>query len=170
MNQGKLSPEVHRIHSTDPLHHTGLAVTMVSFPNETQNLLTIPQKMIDQCNAQGIAPTGNIVGKMSTTDFKGEPYGPWPQVLGWRPKGKPVSSRAYGVILNSFDTGIGALAGCIITVLLGFATVVWYSHGNLDEAEIEEEIQRKHELQVAKGGKYGFVKKLVKGSSGASGQ
>ena len=44
--------------------------------------------MIDHCEALNIPATGNIVGLMSTTDFKGEPYGPWPQVLGWRPKGE----------------------------------------------------------------------------------
>jgi iron transport multicopper oxidase len=65
----------------------GLAVTFVSFPDETQKLLTLPQTLIDHCEAQNIPASGNIVGLMSTTDFKGEPYGPWPQKLGWRPKG-----------------------------------------------------------------------------------
>ena len=72
----------------------GLAVTFVSFPNETQKLLTIPQKMIDHCEALNIPASGNIVGLMSTTDFKGEPYGPWPQKLGWRPKGEFVWPRS----------------------------------------------------------------------------
>jgi hypothetical protein len=57
------------------------------------------------------------------------------------------------------------MTGCVLTVALGFLTVVWYAKGSLDDAEIEEEIRRKHELQQTKGGKYGFIKKLVKGGS-----
>lgn len=66
-----------------------------------QTELAIPQVMNDQCTALGIPVTGNSVGKMSLTDFAGAVRGPYPQILGWRPK------------------GIGALAGCILTALLG---------------------------------------------------
>lgn len=47
---------------------------------------------------------------------------------------------------------IGALAGCIITALLGFATIVWYGWGALDEAEMEEEVRRKLEAKKARPG------------------
>jgi hypothetical protein len=57
--------------------------------------------MLDQCAALGVPVTGNSVGKMSLTEFPGAVRGPYPQILGWRPK------------------GIGALAGCILTALLG---------------------------------------------------
>ena len=70
-------------------------------------------------------------------------------------------------LVNACLVGIAAMAGCVLTVVLGFMTVVWYSYGSLDDAEIEEEIKRKQELQTAKGGKYGFIKKLVKGTNGA---
>ena len=42
---------------------------------------------------------------------------------------------------------IGALAACIITFLLGLATIVWYGSGELDDAEIEEEVKRKVEMK-----------------------
>lgn len=53
------------------------------------------------------------------------------------------------------------MTGCVLTVVLGFATVVWYASGSLDDAEIEEEIKRKHELKQNSGGKFGFVKRLA---------
>lgn len=121
----------------------GLAITLVTSPDEAQKRYSIPQVMKDHCTKQGISPEGNIVGQFSTTDFKGEPEGPWRQKLGWQPK------------------GIWAMTGCVLTVVLGWATVVWYAHGNLNEEDIEEEIHRKEELKAAKGGKYGAVKKLI---------
>lgn len=45
---------------------------------------------------------------------------------------------------------IGALAGCIITFLLGLATIIWYGTGELDDAEIEEEVKRKVEMKQNK--------------------
>ena len=53
------------------------------------------------------------------------------------------------------------MTGCVLTVVLGFATVVWYASGSLDDAEIEEEIKRKHEMKQSSGGKFGFVKRLA---------
>lgn len=53
---------------------------------------------------------------------------------------------------------IGALAGCIITAIVGFLTVVWYGHGALDESEIEEEVRRK---MAQKQQRKGMFKKLV---------
>ncbi|WWD18251.1 hypothetical protein CI109_102701 [Kwoniella shandongensis] len=89
----------------------------------------IPNQIYDQCKAWGSHTEGNIVGTFSTTDFKGQMLGPYPLVMGWTSK------------------AIGALAGCIITALLGFAAIVWYASGELDEAELEEEMKRKQELK-----------------------
>jgi len=52
---------------------------------------------------------------MSTTDLSGSPKGPLTQehITGWTPKAK------------------GALAGCVITALLGMLTVVWVSPTSL---------------------------------------
>lgn len=122
---------------------SGLATIMITDPDWTQSELTIPDVVTQQCAAQGIATSGNVVGLQSTSDFKGEPYGPWPLVMGWTPK------------------AIGALAGCILSAILGFATIIWYGWGELEQGEIEQEIQRKNEIMAAKGGKYGFIKKLA---------
>jgi iron transport multicopper oxidase len=63
-------------------------------------------------------------------------------VLGWTPKAK------------------GALAGSVLSALLGMAAVVWYSMGALEDHEIEDEARRKFEAKQARGGKFGPVKKL----------
>ncbi|KAK8865574.1 hypothetical protein IAR55_000718 [Kwoniella newhampshirensis] len=92
----------------------------------------VPSQIYDHCQYWNSPTEGNIVGTFSTTDLKGQPWGPFPLKMGWTPK------------------AIGALAGCLITALLGFATIVWYAAGELDEHEIEEEMKRKHELKKNK--------------------
>ncbi|OCF33774.1 acidic laccase [Kwoniella heveanensis CBS 569] len=114
------------------------AVDMFQQTNQTTN--AVPQQIYDQCKHWGYATEGNIVGKFSTTDFKGQPYGPFPLKMGWTPK------------------AIGALAGCIITVILGIATIVWYASGELDEAALEEEVRYKLE---AKKNKVPLWKKVI---------
>jgi len=102
-------------------------------PLGAQRTMTLPQQITDQCAALNIPFTGvsflllservklkliesflfeqNAAGKMSTTDLSGTSKGPITQesITGWTPKAK------------------GALAGCIITALLGMLTVVWVS-------------------------------------------
>ncbi|SGY78825.1 BQ5605_C008g04964 [Microbotryum silenes-dioicae] len=125
----------------------GLAVIFIESPAESQQELVIPQVMKDQCAALGIPSAGNAVGKFSTTDLAGVARGPYPQVLGWRPK------------------GIGALAGCIITALLGMVTVVWYAlGGQLDDEELEAEVDR--ELEAKKNG--GLIKRGARKLFGSS--
>ena len=83
----------------------------------------------------------NVVGKMSTTDLKGEPSGPFPQRNGWRPK------------------AMGALAGTILAALCGMAAVVWYAFGGqLDHEDIADEVRR--ELEAKKDG--GLIKRNIK--------
>jgi iron transport multicopper oxidase len=103
---------------------SGLAAVFIEAPEQMQEKLTVPQFMLDQCAAQNIPTTGNVVGKMSTTDTKGEAWGPVPLKMGWTPK------------------AIGALAGCIITFLVGVISIIWYGHGSLSEDELEEEVRR----------------------------
>lgn len=38
-----------------------------------------------------------------------------------------------------------------MTALVGFATVVWYGWGGLDEGELEEEVKRKIEAKQKRG-------------------
>lgn len=91
-----------------------------------------------------MSSTGNAVGRNSTTDLAGEAYGPWPQVLGWTPRAK------------------GAMAGCVISALAGFAAIVWYGWGELDESEIEEEIRRKQEAKELKKQQGNFFQRMTK--------
>ncbi|GAA6030923.1 hypothetical protein JCM8097_008938 [Rhodosporidiobolus ruineniae] len=121
----------------------GLAVVFMEDVDGAQKTLTLPDAIKDQCTDLGISYTGNAAGKMSTTDLSGAPSGPRDQahITGWTPKAK------------------GALAGCIITALLGFATVVWYAvGGQLDADELEEEVQREVAAKEAAGG--GYKKRL----------
>lgn len=83
----------------------------------------------------------NAVGLMSVTNLKGEKLGPYPQILGWRPR------------------GIGAMAGCVLTALLGMVTVVWYAFGGqLDADDLDDEVRR--ELEKKKKG--GLIKRGIK--------
>nr|BAU94255.1 laccase [Pholiota microspora] len=103
----------------------GLAIQLVEAPIEAQALKNnIPQIMKDHCTALGKPVSGNAAGFASATDLSGLPLGPFPQVLGWRPK------------------GIGAMFGCVLTAVLGMASVVWYAlGGHISEEEIEHEVR-----------------------------
>lgn len=118
-------------------------MTFISSSELAQNVLTLPSDMLEHCAYWDIPTTGNIVGLNSTTDFKGEPWGPHVQKLGWRPK------------------GIAAMAGCVLTALLGILSVIWYASGSLEEDEIASEIQHKQEMKAASGGKLGAIKKFT---------
>jgi iron transport multicopper oxidase len=111
---------------------SGLAAIFVEAPEMMQERLKIPDFMIDQCETLKVPHSGNVVGKNSTTDFAGQPWGPFPLKLGWTPK------------------AIGAMCGCIITFLVGLATIIWYGHGDLSEDELEEEVRRDIEIKQNK--------------------
>jgi hypothetical protein len=87
----------------------------------------------------------------SLTDFAGQILGPYPIIAGWLPRAR------------------GAMAGCVLSALVGMAAVVWYSWGSLNEAEIEAEEQRRHEQKMAdkaegkKHGVLGLAQKVVGG-------
>lgn len=60
---------------------SGLAMVLIEAPEKMQELAAtnpIPQQMLDHCAYWGMPTSGNIVGKNSTTDFAGEPWGPFP--------------------------------------------------------------------------------------------
>ncbi|KAL8286981.1 hypothetical protein RQP46_003987 [Phenoliferia psychrophenolica] len=66
----------------------GLSILFIEDPLGAQKNTHVPQYMLDQCTAQGISPTGNVVGRNSTTDLRGEPSGPFPprsSERSWRP-------------------------------------------------------------------------------------
>ncbi|GAA5959158.1 hypothetical protein JCM21900_001410 [Sporobolomyces salmonicolor] len=132
----------------------GLAIVFMEDPLGAQQTMTLPDQIKDQCTSLGYSYTGNAAGKMSTTDLSGAPSGPFDQahITGWTPKAK------------------GALAGCVITALLGMLTVVWYAvGGQLDADELEEEVHHDMAVKAAAGGGYlkrGF--KAVMGKKGSS--
>ncbi|KAG6821107.1 hypothetical protein H0H93_006446 [Arthromyces matolae] len=104
----------------------GLAIQLIEAPLVAQQLTGPPQELTDNCKAQGKAVSGNAAGIASTTDLTGLPLGPYQQILGWRPK------------------GIGAMFGCVLTAVLGMATVTWYAlGGQLTDEEVEDEVQQR---------------------------
>lgn len=42
------------------------------------------------------------------------------------------------------------MIACAISALIGFGTVIWYASGDIDEAEIEDEIKRKIEAKKSR--------------------
>ncbi|ORX68051.1 Cupredoxin [Linderina pennispora] len=69
--------------------------------------LEVPQQIYDHCEARGIKTSGNAAGREGF-DLTGAPYGPFVYPQGWTKKAK------------------GALAGCVISALLGICTIFWY--------------------------------------------
>ena len=64
----------------------GLAAVLV----EATPLLadaSVPQFVKDQCAALKLPTQGNAAGNEDPNDLKGLPEGPFPQILGWRPRG-----------------------------------------------------------------------------------
>ncbi|KAH7105424.1 Fet3 protein [Auriculariales sp. MPI-PUGE-AT-0066] len=122
----------------------GLVIQLIEAPLEmqaaAQNNHGPPQFIKDHCAAQNIPTTGNAAGHTDDPrDLSGLTMGPYPQVLGWRPK------------------GIGAMFACVFTAVLGMATVVWYAltGTRLDEAEVER--RERERLDNKKG--FAFWKK-----------
>jgi hypothetical protein len=71
---------------------------------------------------------------------------------------RPEEYRVEADDQNWTPKAIITMIACVITALLGFGTVIWYGSGDLDEAEIEEEVKRKMEAKQAKQDK---VRRLV---------
>ncbi|KAG1867396.1 Fet3 protein [Suillus subluteus] len=124
---------------------SGLAVQLITAPLQIQEqaLGRVPSFMYEQCSAIGVPSSGNAAGHASPTDLSGLPLGPFFQVLGWLPK------------------GIGAMAGCVLTAIIGILTVVWYSAmgGTISEEEIEELVRQRIEEKERKGRFFGLFKK-----------
>ncbi|KAF9448580.1 multicopper oxidase [Macrolepiota fuliginosa MF-IS2] len=121
----------------------GLAFQLIEAPLEAQQHISqVPQKVYDHCEALGRPISGNAVGKASTTDLEGLKIGPFPQKLGWHSK------------------GIGAMAGCVLTAVLGMATVVWYAlGGHISEEEMEQEVKEKISAKEKRGRFFGLFRR-----------
>lgn len=58
---------------------SGLAAVFIEAPEKMQEAVSsVPQVFRDHCDYWKMPTSGNVVGKMSTTDFAGQPYGPFP--------------------------------------------------------------------------------------------
>jgi iron transport multicopper oxidase len=120
----------------------GLAVTFLEAPLEAQQQIQLPAYVPAQCAAQNIPSSGNAAGHNSTTDLSGLAVGPFPQRLGWRPR------------------GIGAMAGCVLTAVLGMVSVAWYAFGGqISDAEMEAEAREAERVKEEKRGGVGRIMK-----------
>ncbi|EKM75832.1 hypothetical protein AGABI1DRAFT_79402, partial [Agaricus bisporus var. burnettii JB137-S8] len=121
----------------------GLAMQLIEAPLIAGQLQSqLPQQAKDNCQALGRPFSGNAVGLASATDLKGLTIGPFPQKLGWLPK------------------GIGAMFGCVFTAALGMASVVWYTFGgHISEEDIEEEIRAKISEKAKRGRFFGLLRR-----------
>ncbi|KAJ3554885.1 hypothetical protein NM688_g2878 [Phlebia brevispora] len=118
----------------------GLGVTFIEAPLALQEFQQIPQFMYDQCQAQGLPSSGNAAGHTTIDDYSGWTLGPYAQVLGWHSK------------------GIGAMAGSVLTAVIGMMTVTWYSlGGHISEEEMEEEARVEQEAKEKRGKFFGFA-------------
>ncbi|KAJ2160101.1 ferroxidase fet3 [Coemansia sp. RSA 552] len=85
----------------------GLSMLIIEAPLQMQEKLDVPKQILEQCEAAGIPTKGNAVGREGL-DLEGVPAGPYLYPLGWTRRAK------------------GAMAGCIISVLVGFSAIIWY--------------------------------------------
>jgi len=121
---------------------------LVEAPLEAQQRNAVPQYMYDQCAALHQPFSGNAAGFASATDLMGLHLGPFPQKLGWHQK------------------GIGAMAGCVLTALLGMLTVVWYAlGGQISDEEMEREVMQALEAKEKRGRFFGLFGVLTRNRS-----
>ncbi|KAK8847393.1 hypothetical protein IAR55_005251 [Kwoniella newhampshirensis] len=113
---------------------SGLAMVLIEAPERFQEDTVIPNTIKDHCAYWGLPTSGNVVGTESTTEFKGQPWGPFPLVIGWTPK------------------AILSIVACIVSALIGCVTVVWYASGELDSKDMEDEIRKKLEQKKKRKG------------------
>jgi len=124
----------------------GLAITLISSPATLEATIAQtgnapPSALYDQCAAQDIPTSGNAAGHNSTTDLSGLLVGPFFQNNGWHAK------------------GIVAMTSCVLTVVLGMATVAWYALGErISDEEFAEEVRRKQEAKKSRKGVFGRFK------------
>jgi iron transport multicopper oxidase len=100
-----------------------------------------PAYIADQCIALHKPIAGNAAGHTGADvlDLSGLKVGPYPQRLGWHPR------------------GIGAMFACVFTAVLGMASVGWYALAGEEqsEEEMEREVSARIEKREKEGGKLG---------------
>jgi len=121
----------------------GLAIQLIEAPLlAQQQAANIPGYVQDNCHALGLPISGNAAGHSDPADLSGLPLGPFPQNNGWHSK------------------GIGAMAGCVLTAVLGMLTVMWYAlGGHITEEEQEHEVRAALEAKEKRGRFFGLLKR-----------
>ncbi|KAJ7033166.1 Fet3 protein [Mycena alexandri] len=123
----------------------GLAIQLIEAPLLAQQLnlaANVPSYLQDNCKALGLPVTGNAAGHASATDLSGLTLGPYPQNNGWHPRGE------------------GAMAGCVLSAVLGMLTVIWYAlGGRITEEEEEYEVRTALAAKEKRGRFFGLLPK-----------
>ncbi|KAK7434374.1 ferroxidase fet3 [Stygiomarasmius scandens] len=120
----------------------GLAIQLIEAPLQAQQFTAnVPPVLYEHCQTLGKPISGNAAGHDNPTDLSGWTLGPFQQNLGWHSK------------------GIGAMAGCVLTAVLGMATVVWYSMGgSITDEEMEHEVREELDRKAQRGKFFGIFK------------
>ncbi|KAJ1882410.1 ferroxidase fet3 [Coemansia sp. RSA 1722] len=92
----------------------GLNMVFIEAPDKMKERIKVPQQVLDHCSAAGIATSGNAAAREGL-DLTGLPEGPFLYPLGWTKKAK------------------GAMAGCILSALVGICTILWYGWSSKDQ-------------------------------------
>lgn len=96
---------------------SGLAGILVAAPDRIQSQIKLPQVFKDHCAATNLPSEGNAAGIFSLTDFGSLPPQPKMFPVGWTGK------------------ATGAFIGCLISALLGLASIIVYGMSDADPKE-----------------------------------
>lgn len=139
------NPGVWLLHCHIEWHlEVGLAIQFVEAPKLMQQRnASFPPILQQHCKKLGLPYQGNAAGRLDDVlNTDGIKTGPFLQILGWRPK------------------GIAAMFGCVLSAVLGMATVIWYSlGGEVSEEEMEEEVRQHIAAKEQKGKLFGLIKR-----------
>ena len=133
---------------------SGLAAVFIEAPEKFQENTVVPQTIFDHCKYWGLPTSGNVVGLNSTTDFDGQPWGPFPLVI-VRPSLPSIHhSMTLADLWNKGWTpaALTSIFFCVTTAVIGIATVLWYNQDTLDSRDMEEHIRRKIEAKKRRSG------------------
>jgi len=138
---------------------SGLALQLVEAPLLAQQRNRVPQQVYDQCRALGLPTSGNAAGHASPTDLSGLRFGPYPQQLGWHPKGIGAMAGYAIAILSPSHRKLTLFRSCVLSAVIGMAAVVWYAlGGHISEQEMEREVRERLEARERRGRFFGLLR------------
>jgi iron transport multicopper oxidase len=136
---------------------SGLAVQIIEAPLLAQQRNAVPQLMYDNCKVLNRPFSGNAAGFASAADLDGLPLGPYMQRLGWHAKGIGAMFAYASLHLTMAFANGTSLPRCILSAVLGMATVVWYPLGGLSDEEVEQEVRAKIAAKANRGRFFGLL-------------